>query len=429
MITFFIQLLIPMGLMFYRFPRRKKFVLRLVLGGIVFCGLSALWYSPSAIPFIPEPVQYYPYYLTGYVFAFCYALLCFDMRVSDVLFFSVAAFLIQNFSHHVFELIMRIAGVPVHEEYGKIGYLLILGLIYTVAYALIFILFMRRYRAEDLAGLPRSSTLVIAALFLLLMIVLGVYVRHIRSDLLGIYPVAIGYEIYSVTLVLLILALQFGLFNNVRLRSSNEELESRLEHEAKYYEIARANMEQINIKVHDLKHQIAALGRISDPALRKESLDELREAADIYGSIARTGNAALDSILTEKGMYCTANGITLSVIADGALLDSFKHTDIYALFGNALDNAIESVLKEPPDRRLIGLRVQERGGMICVHVENYFSGTLRYSDGLPRTTKADKSSHGFGMKSIRYIVSKYKGNLTVSAANDRFSLDMLFPMS
>lgn len=425
MITFFIQLLIPLALMFYRFKRRKHFVVKIIVFGAIFCGISIAWRSINYLPFVPDKLEYYIYYLTGYTLAFIYTLICFEMPVFDLLFFVVAAFLVQNFSHHAFELLMRLMGVPISMEYGNFMYLFILGMIYAIVYTLFFFVFMKRLKQEDFTRLPKGYTLIVAVVFLLVMIILGVYVKHIRSDLLSISAVGIGYELYSVTLVILIIGLQFGLFDKGRLKSSNEELELRLEREAKYYEIARANMEQINIKCHDLKHQIAALTSMRDAEERRSCIAELQEAVDIYSSIAKTGNAALDCVLTDKGMYCQRNKITFTVIADGDCLANIKYGDIYSLFGNAMDNAIESVMKEAEGKRIIGLRVQERSGMVSVHLENYFSGTLHISDGFPVTSK--KGDHGFGLKSIRYIVDKYDGNLTISVKNNMFNLDILLP--
>lgn len=428
MITFLFQLMIPVALMFFRFNRRPYFIARLIGFGVLFFGLSALYYSPTAIPFLPVSVGYFTYYLLGYLFAFLYAWLCFDMPIFNTLFFCFVSFLVQNLAHHIFELIMRISGVPAGSEYGKIGYLFALAGVYAVIYAVYFFVYIRRMQPEDFKELPKTSTLTVAGTFLLVMIILGVFVRHIRNDLFTASIIAIGYEIYSVILDLLIIGLQFGVFRTGRLREQNAELESRMRREAQYYDTAKANMELINIKCHDLKHQIAALGSMKDESERKSSIDELGQAIMIYDSIAKTGNDALDCLLTEKGMYSQSKNINFTYMADGKLLSDMKYGDIYSLFGNAIDNAFESVLRtQDVSRRVVGLKVFERGGQKCIHIENWCEKPPVMSNGLPVTSKKD-DGHGFGMKSILYIVKKYGGNLTVSYANNMFALDILLPV-
>ncbi len=46
--------------------------------------------------------------------------------------------------------------------------------------------------------------------------------------------------------------------------------------------------------------------------------------------------------------------------------------DICSLFGNALDNAIESVQELPKkEQRLIHLRVDEKNGFVIIKLNNY----------------------------------------------------------
>ena len=162
------------------------------------------------------------------------------MPIFNTLFFCFVSFLVQNLAHHIFELIMRISGVPAGSEYGKIGYLFALAGVYAVIYAVYFFVYIRRMQPEDFKELPKTSTLTVAGTFLLVMIILGVFVRHIRNDLFTASIIAIGYEIYSVILDLLIIGLQFGVFRTGRLREQNAELESRMRREAQYYDTAKA---------------------------------------------------------------------------------------------------------------------------------------------------------------------------------------------
>lgn len=54
--------------------------------------------------------------------------------------------------------------------------------------------------------------------------------------------------------------------------------------------------------------------------------------------------------------------------------------------------------------------------MLVIHQENPLVGTLVMKDGLPETTKSDRRSHGYGMKSINTSLSKYGGRHVVTAA-------------
>ena len=71
---------------------------------------------------------------------------------------------------------------------------------------------------------------------------------------------------------------------------------------SKQYQIAKQNMEQVNIKCHDLRHQIRLFrgaGRIDESVLK-----EMEQAVDAYDTTVKTGNPALDVLLTEKNQIC-----------------------------------------------------------------------------------------------------------------------------
>ena len=156
-------------------------------------------------------------------------------------------------------------------------------------------------------------------------------------------------------------------------------------------------------------------------------MEDIQKSVAIYDAKIETGNRLLDVLLTEKSLYCEQNGISLSCMADGEKLSFLEDSDLYCLFGNVLDNALEAVKRlEQKERRVINLSVKARGGMLIIQEENYFDGTITFEDGLPMTTKADKNYHGFGMRSIRMIVHKYKGELNTYTADGVFHLNILF---
>lgn len=120
--------------------------------------------------------------------------------------------------------------------------------------------------------------------------------------------------------------------------------------------------------------------------------------------------------------------IVITCIADGKLLEFISSTDLYSLFGNALDNAIEAVSVLEKSKLNISLFIRRIGNMISVHIENYYDGEhIINSAGLPQTTKSDNVYHGFGMLSMKTITEKYNGTLAFEAGENIFSLNLLFP--
>lgn len=146
----------------------------------------------------------------------------------------------------------------------------------------------------------------------------------------------------------------------------------------------------------------------------------------MYDSMADTGNEILDIILTDMGFRCEKEGIKLTYLIDGSLLNFMDPMDIHAIFGNLFDNAFECVRKlKDPEKRIISLKMTAVGEMLYFHAFNYYDSDLKFEDGLPQTTKENAENHGLGMKSIRMSVKKYGGVLTVTTEDYIFNVNFM----
>lgn len=189
------------------------------------------------------------------------------------------------------------------------------------------------------------------------------------------------------------------------------------------------NVELIHMKYHDLKHQIAGLRGELDGEKRKEWLDAMEQELDKCHQAYHTGNRVLDTLLETKGFLFQNHKIRFTCVVDGALLENLHVVDICSIFGNALDNAIESVaLVADEEKRLIHLSVSSVKKFTFIKVENYCENPPEIRDGkFPETSKSDKKNHGYGLKSIRYAVEKNGGTCSLKAEGHWFELQILFP--
>lgn len=190
------------------------------------------------------------------------------------------------------------------------------------------------------------------------------------------------------------------------------------------------SLDLIHMKYHDLKHQITGLRMETDAERRKKWLDAIEEEISVFETMNKTGSQVLDTVLAAKAFVCRKNEIQMTCVADGKLLAFMHVIDICSIFGNALDNAIESVIMLPEkEKRLIHVSVSAKKSFVYILVENYCENqVINAGQRLPFTTKADSKNHGFGLKSIDYAVEKYEGSLNVSQKGSWFSLEILIPI-
>ena len=189
------------------------------------------------------------------------------------------------------------------------------------------------------------------------------------------------------------------------------------------------SLDLIQMKYHDLKHQITALRVESDEEKRKKWIDAMEEEVSAFENMSKTGNQVLDTILAAKIFHCRKNHIQITCVADGKLLDFMHVTDLCSVFGNALDNAIEHVIMIPEaEKRLIHLTVSAKKNFVFIKIENYCEDKIqRNENNLITTTKTDRQNHGFGLKSIRAVVEKYNGSVDFGVNQNWFELKILLP--
>ena len=215
---------------------------------------------------------------------------------------------------------------------------------------------------------------------------------------------------------------------NTRLEMAS--LENMLQMQYNNYRISEDSMALVNQKYHDLKHHIQLLRAEVASEEKLEYLNQMEQEIRSNEAQNKTGSRVLDAILTAKSLQCQREGITLTCVADGQALDFMHPMDLSALFGNALDNAMEGVKKlSDPDKRLIHLSVARQKGFLRIRVENCYEGDLDLKSGMPASTKQDKRYHGFGLKSIQAIAAKYGGSMTIGSKDGWFELRILFPLS
>lgn len=247
------------------------------------------------------------------------------------------------------------------------------------------------------------------------------------SGHIGPYSVTILLaQLYCVTM----LYLQNALFKKSAMKQELDTLNRLWYQQKEHYSLAKENIAIINRKCHDLKHQMAAMRTLSSPQEQDKYLREIADSVQIYDSMVQTGNEVLDTVLTEKSLYCEANKITVNCVADGSLLGFMDPVDVYGILGNALDNAIESVKGlQDPEKRFIDVLICAERQFLLLRVINPLEGKLTFEDGLPLSTKAHDGYHGFGLKSMRHTARKYGGFLTVAEESQCFVLRILLPLS
>ena len=423
-VRFSMQLIMAEAFFERAWKRKKNFPIRIIFGiaGYFF----AAWLAFQLFTSIPgsNPVVYTIYYIS----LFCLSLVLmwgiFQVSKKEILFAGVCGYASQHIGFAVSMIFQELTGL----EFGNLGdFIFIRFLPYLLVDLLVYFILIKRYEGKSELKDRDIRMEMVALVILLTVVFLSVLVdSQMFREAPGLLRNVLC-KLYAIFCCALSMFVAFSLSRENRILHENEIMENMLHSLKEQQKLSQENINIINIKCHDLKYRISKISRIEDSKDQKEYIESIKNAVAIYDNIYQTGNDALDLVLTEKSLLCDEYNIKLSSMIDGAALDFMNTTDVYALFGNLLDNAMESVMKEPDEeKRIISVQMAKKVQGYHIHIDNYCSARVVFEDGLPVTTKDDKAYHGFGVRSIRYIVDKYKGDMLMRAEEQSFQVDILF---
>ena len=263
---------------------------------------------------------------------------------------------------------------------------------------------------------PRQllSAALLGAMFVFQFFSLMSTLRNHSQELNLVVPAFLT-QLYCLTL----LYLQTELFKKSAMQKEMDTLNLLYERQRKQYQTARQNVQIINRKCHELKVQIADLRRLNPNAELEQDLTEAERAVQLYDANADTGNEVLDVVLTEKSILCEAQHITLNCVADGHCVSFIDPGDLYALFSNALDQAIDAAARQMDEpRRMIDLLVCKRQGFAVMNI-------IAPAEVEPPARAARQQN--YELKVMRRIVQKYGGTMSLEDQNNLRAVKIVLP--
>lgn len=307
------------------------------------------------------------------------------------------------------------------------GYDYIVRLLRPVVFGGIYFFFRKRLPGEPVSlssGMWKLILGLSAMPFFSLIAVVGMTYRY-ESVLVDIISKNQGLAVLPAILLgsLLLLRAILALADYERLQS-----ESRLSALRElYYQSLQREQAQVRTLRHDMRNHMAALQGLLEWG---ETDKAAKYAGELLGSSALSGGRRICAHETANAVLSVKLGEMerLGIPADFQVnlpekLD-ISDTDLCALLGNALDNAMEACTKvKTPDIRL---RCRMDKGMLMLMVSNPLPGDEKPGLG---TTKADGKNHGFGLPGMTEIARRCGGSLDTCTKDGRFQLIACIPMN
>ena len=222
-----------------------------------------------------------------------------------------------------------------------------------------------------------------------------------------------------------ILFLLFVLYNNYIKQLKNIEIEkivtdSQLD---KALEIKNHN-DNINKLKHDMKH---ILGYIN-MSIENNDLIQAKSVIDNYlidinkvKNIHITNNSIINYAINSLSTACDKNNVDFSCIINCDFEFKVSDNDLLILLSNLFDNAIENY----KGKKNIKLEINDKNDCIIICISNTIDEDNIDINKLNKSSKMD-NNHGYGIKSINYIIEKYNGKIKFESDDYLMTAKVIF---
>ncbi len=176
---------------------------------------------------------------------------------------------------------------------------------------------------------------------------------------------------------------------------------------------------------HDFKYHIHTLKALlaSDQVNAAiYYIDEIDEIVSTLSAKLHCSNTYANAIFSNYDVMCSEEHIHYTTKTDLKEVP-IKNLDLSIILNNSLANAFEACLKVDGSKE-ISIIAKSSDNFFAYRIANSFNGEIKKDHETFLTTKED-TGHGIGISSIRSIVEKYDGDLTIDYTNNTFILEVL----
>lgn len=174
---------------------------------------------------------------------------------------------------------------------------------------------------------------------------------------------------------------------------------------------------------HDLHNHIEAIYQCLTQGDIQEAVrycEDLRTPVREISQNIWTGDKAIDYLISSKMALAEQEQIKTKANIEYPHNTNIRSVDLTTILGNLLDNALEAADTAPDELRFLNLTIRRINAMLIIKVENGYGNAPAENDGKLATSKADKASHGWGLKSVQTAADHYDGTITTDYKNGVF---------
>lgn len=265
-------------------------------------------------------------------------------------------------------------------------------------------------------------TLIFSVLFISIIasMLLNVISSSLSSDTNKIFAVIIFVILIAINIVVCYLLIALGKKNEIA--RENEALKLSHEYNQQYIDNATAEYDTIKKLQHDFKNNYHAIHTLINNGNIDAALNHIESNVKLLETFAvfiKSENPIVNAVINAKFSEAKPFGIDCSCICG----TDFKHIDnldLCRLLSNMLENAVTACKHSKHLKPSIMLSLMCDDDAYSISLKNTIDSSVLDANPHLLTTKNDRNEHGYGIKIIKEIASKYDGYCDFYEENGMF---------
>lgn len=307
-----------------------------------------------------------------------------------------------------------------------------LGSIFSLLLLFIVVIGLKKFFGEDeIKELPFKYNIMLFLIPIGSIFVVNEFFRISSNKEKNVEPLKL---IITMGIMLGINLIIFKLYAILEEESELKRCKIVFEKQLELFEINRCEREENILRMrkirHNIKNDLIAIMAYAENKDYDNIISHIQFLLDVEleksESDINTGNIVVDSMVSYKKR--SAENMGISFLSDIHIPMDLKVSgaDLSLILGNALENAIEASQKVGKDKRYIDVKMKYDKGNLIMNISNSFDGYILFDRNKNvKTIKSDPINHGIGLDSIRRVVDRYKGQVSITHTKDTFTLKIL----
>lgn len=241
------------------------------------------------------------------------------------------------------------------------------------------------------------------------------------------------YKVITSVIILFVINISaFYLYDSLSKNYVRQSKLSILETENTLYgkqcEIMQSSTEELQEFRHDINNQFIALSQFIKSEQYGEAEKQLNRLTSLTKSkiiYSTSGNVIIDGLINYKLQNALSDKIRVKTEIAVPKQINIEITDLVAILGNLIDNALNALYDVPEDKRSLTIKVVFSQERLIIRTSNPYIGDVLCKDRKIVSAKQSPKHHGYGLNNIAKAINKYKGYMDIDYTGNLFTVDIL----